>query len=83
MAGTIEMKPWGNFEGKEVKLFTLKNNNGQEVDVLNYGATIRAVRTPDKGGRISDVVLGFDDINGTDYKTLLNLINRIIFLNIY
>ncbi|XP_053596260.1 galactose mutarotase isoform X1 [Microplitis demolitor] len=64
MAGTIEMKPWGNFEGKEVKLFTLKNNNGQEVDVLNYGATIRAVRTPDKGGRISDVVLGFDDING-------------------
>ncbi|XP_057319039.1 galactose mutarotase isoform X2 [Microplitis mediator] len=64
MAGTIEVKPWGNFAGKEVKLFTLKNNNGQEVDVLNYGATIRAVRTPDKSGRISDVVLGFDDING-------------------
>lgn len=67
MAGcSIEMKPWGSVQGKEVKLFTLKNNNKQEVDVLNYGATIRAVRTLDKSGNVADVVLGFDDIDGID-----------------
>ncbi|XP_074097509.1 galactose mutarotase isoform X2 [Cotesia typhae] len=61
---SIEMKPWGSVQGKKVKLFTLKNNNKQEVDVLNYGATIRAVRTLDKSGNVADVVLGFDDIDG-------------------
>ncbi|CAD6230562.1 GSCOCG00006821001-RA-CDS [Cotesia congregata] len=75
MAGcSIEMKPWGSVEGKEVKLFTLKNNNNQEVDVLNYGATIRAVRTLDKSGNIADVVLGFDDIDdGIEFTVSKNI----------
>ncbi|XP_063991798.1 galactose mutarotase isoform X2 [Diachasmimorpha longicaudata] len=60
----ITMKSWGTVAGKEVKMFTLKNHNHQEVDILNYGATIRAVRTPDKNGKVVDVVLGFDNIEG-------------------
>lgn len=65
MADTvITVQPWGNIDGKEIKLFTLKNKNSQEVDILNYGATIRAVRTPDKSGQVADVVLGFDNIQG-------------------
>lgn len=31
------------------------------VMILNYGATISHILTPDKGGHIRDVVLGFDD----------------------
>ncbi|XP_015115177.1 aldose 1-epimerase isoform X2 [Diachasma alloeum] len=63
-ASEITMKSWGTVDGKEVKMFTLKNQNHQEVDILNYGATIRAVRTPDKKGKVADVVLGFDNIEG-------------------
>lgn len=60
----ITVKPWGNVATEKVSMYTLKNKNNQEVDVLTYGATIRAIRTPDKNGKIDDVVLGFDDING-------------------
>lgn len=31
-----------------------------EVEVLNYGAIIRALRVPDHAGNVDDVVLGFD-----------------------
>lgn len=32
--------------------------------VLTYGATIFSVRAPDNKGKIEDVCLGFDDMNG-------------------
>ena len=60
----ITVKPWGMVDNQTVNIYTLKNKNNQEVDVLTYGATIRAIRTPDKNGKVEDVVLGFDDING-------------------
>lgn len=41
------------------------------IDVCDYGATILAIRTPDKNGIVSDVVLGYDTIeeyqNNTSY----------------
>ncbi|KAJ8684002.1 hypothetical protein QAD02_019794 [Eretmocerus hayati] len=60
----ITVQPWGTVDGKEVQKFTLKNSQNQEVDIISYGATITAVRTPDKNKVIDDVVLGFDDIAG-------------------
>lgn len=67
--GTITMTVWGTVNGQEVKKFTLKNKAGQEVDVISYGATVTAIRTPDKHGNIEDVVLGFDNVEGT-FKSL-------------
>ncbi|XP_043290136.1 galactose mutarotase-like isoform X2 [Venturia canescens] len=58
----VTMKPWGMLDGKQVEMFTMKNSKNQEVELLNYGATIRSFRTPDKDGKIEDVVLGFDNI---------------------
>ncbi len=34
-----------------------------EVEVLNYGAMIRALQVPDHAGNVSDVVLGFDSLS--------------------
>jgi aldose 1-epimerase len=51
-------------DGKEVDLYTLKNKNGMEVHVLNYGATIAAIKTPDRSGKMDDIVLGFDTVDG-------------------
>ncbi|WP_232818674.1 aldose epimerase family protein [Exiguobacterium flavidum] len=42
--------------------FTMKNKNGAEVEILNRGATIRAIRVPDREGKIENVVLAFDAI---------------------
>ncbi|XP_048506153.1 uncharacterized protein LOC105691574 isoform X3 [Athalia rosae] len=64
LAMAVECEPWGSVNGQVVEKFTMKNAHGLEVDVLSYGATIQAIRTPDKHGNIADVVLGFDNIEG-------------------
>lgn len=55
-----------NFEaevnGKTTQLFTLKNSNGMEVCITNFGGRIVSVMVPDKNGNFQDVVLGFDSI---------------------
>ncbi len=41
--------------------FILSNSNRLEVSVLDYGATIQSVLTPDRSGSMGDIVLGFDN----------------------
>ncbi|MFP4289561.1 MAG: aldose epimerase family protein [Bacteroidales bacterium] len=47
------------FNGKDVKLFTLVNENGLRADITNYGGRIVALLVPDKNGVFDDVVTGF------------------------
>ena len=49
-------------QAKPVKLYTLKNQNGMEVCITNYGGRIVSLVVPDKDGKPTDVVLGFDNI---------------------
>ena len=49
-------------QSKLVKLDTLKNQNGMEVCITNYGGRIVSLVVPDKDGKPTDVVLGFDNI---------------------
>ena len=55
---------------KPVKLYTLKNQNGMEVCITNYGGRIVSLVVPDKDGKPTDVVLGFDNIQ--QYADTLN-----------
>lgn len=64
----ITTTTWDSVNGREIKKFTLRNRAYQEVDIITYGATVTAVKTPDKEGNIVDVVLGFDNIEGTLIK---------------
>ncbi len=43
-----------------METFKLKNANGIEITVSDYGGTITSIRVPDKQGKIEDIVLGFD-----------------------
>ena len=54
-------------DGTPVDRFTLNNGRGLEVQLMSYGAAIISVRAPDRGGRVADVVLGFDAFD--DYLT--------------
>jgi aldose 1-epimerase len=51
-------------DGVPVESFTLKNANGMEVRAISYGARITSLRVPDRSGRLDDVVLGFDTMDG-------------------
>ena len=49
-------------EGREVILYTLSNDDGMSVEVMNYGGIIRAIEVPDRNGEQTDITLGFDTL---------------------
>lgn len=51
-------------DGIEAQLFSIENSNGMRVDVTNYGATVVSIYVPDRNGKIEDVVLGYDNLEG-------------------
>lgn len=53
---------WGMVSGKPVTLFTLTNQHGLVMKVMDYGAVITELRVPDRSGKLGDIVLGFDDL---------------------
>ena len=52
-------------DGKEADLYILRNKNGVEVSITNYGGTIVSIKVPDRKGAFEDVVAGYD--NAQDY----------------
>ncbi len=61
---TVEKKPFGKVGGKEVFLFTLQNARGMTVKLTNYGGIVTSLLVPDRNGKIADVVLGYDNLEG-------------------
>lgn len=59
----ISVKHFGVVDGKEVSLFTLRNQNGMAISVTNYGGIVTAIEVPDRNGDITNVVAGFDNLN--------------------
>ena len=51
-------------DGTAVEKYTLRNSHGIEANVITYGATLQSLLVPDKNGKVDDVVLGFDDVQG-------------------
>lgn len=49
--------------GKKTELITLKNANGMEVCLTNYGGRVVSLSVPDKNNKPTDVVLGYDNIH--------------------
>ena len=51
-------------EGQPADLYILRNKNGMEVAITNYGATIVRMNVPDRHGKFEDVALGYDNLEG-------------------
>ena len=53
--------------GNQVFLYTLKNDNGMEVKITNYGGIVTSIKVPDKDGQFGEVTLGYESLK--DYLT--------------
>ena len=53
----------GQIEGEDVFQYSMQNETGMQVQVINYGATITNIVTPDKKGEMQSVVLGLDSLS--------------------
>ena len=61
----INKRPFGKLpDGTTVDIYTLKNRNGLQVEIINYGGAVVSIRTPDRRGRMADIALGYDDLRG-------------------
>lgn len=60
---TISKRTFGTLcDGAPVSCWTLVSEKGLQVEVLDYGVTIRSLLVPDKNGDPVDVVLGYDTL---------------------
>lgn len=51
-------------DGKQVRLYTLKNHSGMISEITNYGGKVVSLWAPDRKGHYEDIVLGYPNING-------------------
>ena len=65
-------------DGKEIKLFTLSNDNGMVVQVTNFGARFVTILLPGKDGKYVDVTLGYSDLDAyiNDRMNLGSVVGR-------
>ncbi|MFZ9388512.1 MAG: aldose epimerase family protein [Chitinophagaceae bacterium] len=64
MATNLTVHEFGEFEGKPVQKFTIIEEGGIRVSLINYGAIITNLWVPDRHGTMADVVLGFETLEG-------------------
>jgi aldose 1-epimerase len=48
--------------GKKTDLYILRNSQGNEVAITNYGGAVVAIMVPDKNGKMANVIQGHDNI---------------------
>ena len=51
-------------DGKRVDLYTLTNANGLRARIMNYGAILVSLEVPDRDGKLADITLGYDTLDG-------------------
>ncbi|HEY6212396.1 MAG TPA: aldose epimerase family protein [Vicinamibacterales bacterium] len=51
-------------DGRTVDVSRMTNASGIEIRTIPYGAIITSIKTPDRNGKMDDVVLGFDTLDG-------------------
>ena len=49
-------------DGEQVSSFLLTNENKVEIEIIEFGAIVKGIKTPDKYERIDDITLGYDDL---------------------
>ena len=59
----LSQHEWGSLPtGQPVELFTLRNARGIEASIITLGGRLVTLKTPDREGKLADIVLGFDSL---------------------
>ena len=59
---TVSQQDWGIVDDKPVYLYTLTNSNGVTVKITNYGGIITEFYTPNREGKLENIVLGLNSL---------------------
>jgi len=51
-------------DGKQVDLYTLTNTSGIRARITSFGAILVSLEVPDRNGKLADITLGFDKLDG-------------------
>jgi aldose 1-epimerase len=61
----VKQESYGKMpDGTQVDRYTLTNANGMEAGIITYGGALVKLTAPDKSGKLADVVLAMDDLDG-------------------
>ena len=61
----VEKAEFGKMpDGMAIEAFTIYNTQGASAKLITYGATVTELHVPDRNGKMGDVVLGFDNLEG-------------------
>ena len=74
--GAVTKSDYGKLpDGTAVELYTLKSPS-VEVGLITYGARIVSIKTADKTGKVADVALGYNSLDGyvADNKTYVGAV---------
>lgn len=68
-AASLTSAPFGTAaDGRPVTRYTMTSRSGVQVSFISYGGIITDVRTPDRQGRVTPIVLGFSTLR--EYETI-------------
>ncbi|KAB2639381.1 MAG: galactose mutarotase [Verrucomicrobia bacterium] len=57
-------EPFGKTaDGTAVNVFTLTNSHGIKLRAMTYGAIVLSLETPDRDGKLADIVLGYNTVD--------------------
>ena len=66
----MNVSPFGvTQDGEEVRQFELTNQNGISLKLIDYGATLVSLSTPNNRGEFENIVLGCEDMAGYEACT--------------
>lgn len=61
----IKKEPFGKMaDGTPVDLYTLTNTSGLQVQITTYGSAVVSLLVPDRDGKLGDIALGFEALEG-------------------
>ena len=65
MKASLSRQSFGkNSDGKDVDLYVLTNTNGVTAKIMTRGAAIVQMCVPNRDGKLGDITLGFDTLEG-------------------
>ncbi len=59
----IEKKYFGTTDGKDVDIYTMTVDSGMSVSIITFGGAIQKLLVPDRCGKLTDIVGGYDDLS--------------------